>query len=148
MKTTKNAKEDNRAEIEARIARLAQLNDEDELDLGVGKPLDLLALMEPGYNVLKLYEAARHAEVKAQREEGRPTGWGPLVGMPVTYHIGSDSHAGEVTKVTPNRKRISVRILGLEQVFTWRSAGRYQPKASESGYLEFLRAVTSLDPCF
>lgn len=132
MKTIKSMKEDNRAEIEARIVRLAQLNDE----------------TENGYNVAAAYEAARHAEVKAQREEGRLTGWGPLVGMPVTYHIGSDSHAGEVTKVTPNGKRISVRILGLEQVFTWRNVGRYQPKASESGYLEFLRAVTSLDPCF
>lgn len=120
----------NETEIQNRIARLAAINDEIKKACNNFAPI---------------------VNLEAEYSEGIRTGWGPLVGMPCTYHIGSDHYAAVVTKVSKSGHQVHVRPEGLdEMLFTRRKnpTVRYRAAKTGSGYLSFLKAETRLDPCF
>ena len=90
------------------------------------------------------------AAIDAERLAGLRNGWGPLVGMPCTYSIGSDSYSAVVTWVSPSAHQIRVKTEHdrTGELFTRRADGRYRAARSGAGYITFLRAETHLDPSF
>lgn len=123
----------NMAEIEARIKRLDEL--EAEID----------SFSSDGHA-----ERLRQLEgLVAQKNHLFRTGCGPLVGMPCTYHVGSDSYAAVVETVSPSGKTVTVNRQGcLSDAFRLRKDGIYKEVRSDHTYLTFLRAETKLDPSF
>lgn len=79
-------------------------------------------------------------------------GDGPLVGMPVTFHCGSDRYSGEVVAVTRKGATVTAKLKGLGlREFTFRKAGgtnRYREKGQHYGYLTFLKSEDYSDPSF
>lgn len=68
----------------------------------------------------------------------------PFVGMPATFHIGSDRYATKVTAVSPSGHKIDAE----GRVFTRRSNGRYILRGGNYGSLTLGVAETRLDPSF
>lgn len=89
--------------------------------------------------------------IELERHLALHTGYGPVVGMPCTYSIGSDSYAAVVVKVSASGHQIWVKTDhdGPEgELFTCRADGGYRSKGHGSGYITFFISETQLDPCF
>lgn len=120
-------------EVNARIARLDAI--EAEMDkVGDGSEEHLQ----------RLYELSN------ARMIGVRTGWGPMIGMPCTYHIGTDAYAAVVVCASPSGHRVGIKV-GKQagtRFFTLRKSGCYVSLGQDIGRLQFLRAVDRLDPSF
>lgn len=91
--------------------------------------------------------AAREAADRELRL-GSDTGYGPLVGMPCTYEIGSDDYASVVTYVSKSTAKIRIFLHGEEKDFFRGRDGAYRSKGARCGRIYFLRSETKLDPGF
>jgi hypothetical protein len=83
----------------------------------------------------------------------------PLVGMPATYHIGSDRYAYVVTQVTPSTIHVAhaeetadgrwiVRPGAESEKATKRRDGRYRMKGENFGAITLGEAENYRDPSF
>jgi hypothetical protein len=82
----------------------------------------------------------------------------PTLGMPVTYHLGSDSYAGEIVWVSPSGHKVTVELSGYSAtsqrdpsgiMCTCRRDGVYRVVGSKRGqFLSLGKAVSYLNPSF
>ena len=61
----------------------------------------------------------------------------PTADMLATYHIGSDSYAGRITKVSKSGAFVMFKATNLpEERFNRNSSGTYQTRGGRGGYLQ------------
>ncbi len=73
-----------------------------------------------------------------------------VVGMPATYHIGSDSYGGTIVDIKRNGRTLVFQLTyqRVAEEFTLRKSGTFYAKGSNCGYLTLGVAEDYRDPSF